>query len=57
MAGTPSFAQGTAGEFNATVWQSVQVRGSFVANAATRSFAMIVLLVISVAVVVWFGVG
>jgi two-component system sensor histidine kinase TctE len=48
---------GIAGVFNITVWQSAQVRSHFVRDVLTRSFAVIALLVLSVAVVVWFGVG
>ncbi|MEO0767190.1 MAG: sensor histidine kinase [Pseudomonadota bacterium] len=48
---------GIAGVFNITVWQSAQVRNSFVQDVLSRSFGVIGLLVVSVAVVVWFGVG
>jgi len=48
---------GIAGVFNITVWQSAQVRNTFVRDVLTRSFAVIGLLVLSVAVVVRFGVG
>ena len=48
---------GIAGVFNITVWQSAQVRSHFVRDVLTRSFAVIAFLVLSVAVVVWFGVG
>lgn len=48
---------GVAGVFNITVWQSAQVRSSFVRDVLSRSFAVISGLVLSVAVVVWFGVG
>jgi len=47
---------GIAGVFNITVWQSAQVRRTFVRDVLSRSFAVIALLVLSVAVVVWFGV-
>jgi two-component system sensor histidine kinase TctE len=47
---------GVAGVFNITVWQSADVRSSFVRDVLSRSFAVIALLVISVAIVVWFGV-
>ncbi|MGB7317665.1 MAG: sensor histidine kinase N-terminal domain-containing protein, partial [Planktotalea sp.] len=46
-----------AGVFNITVWQSAKVRSVFVREVASRSFAVIALLVCSVALVVWFGVG
>ncbi|MGJ8558167.1 MAG: sensor histidine kinase N-terminal domain-containing protein, partial [Sulfitobacter geojensis] len=48
---------GVAGVFSITVWQSAQVRSSFVRDVLSRSFAVITLLVLCVAVVVWFGVG
>ena len=48
---------GIAGVFNITVWQSADVRSGFVRDVLSRSFAVIALLVTSVAVVVWFGVG
>lgn len=48
---------GIAGVFNITVWQSAQVRRQFVRDVLTRSFAVIAALVISLGVVVWFGVG
>ena len=47
---------GVAGLFNITVWQSADVRSSFVRSVLSRSFAVIAGLVLSVAVVVWFGV-
>lgn len=46
-----------AGVFNITVWQNAEVRGMFVRDVAARSYAVIALLVICVALVVWFGVG
>ena len=48
---------GVAGIFNITVWQNAEVRRDFVRDVVTRSFAVIALLVTSVALVVWFGVG
>jgi two-component system sensor histidine kinase TctE len=48
---------GVSGLFNITVWQNAEVRSSFVRDVVTRSFAVIALLVVSVAFVVWFGVG
>lgn len=48
---------GVAGVFSITVWQNAYVRSSFVRDVLSRSFAVIGLLVLSVAVVVWFGVG
>lgn len=47
---------GVAGIFNITVWQSADVRRSFVREVLSRSFGVIILLVLCVAVVVWFGV-
>jgi two-component system sensor histidine kinase TctE len=47
---------GVSGVFNITVWQNAEVRSSFVHDVLSRSFAIIALLVMSVAVVVWFGV-
>lgn len=47
---------GVAGIFNITVWQNADVRSSFVREVLSRSFAVIILLVLCVAVVVWFGV-
>ncbi|WP_299412225.1 sensor histidine kinase [uncultured Sulfitobacter sp.] len=52
-----SVVSGVAGVFNITVWQSAQVRSTFVREVATRSFAVIAFLVVSAGVVVWFGVG
>ena len=48
---------GLSGAFHITVWQKMAVRSSFVREVVTRSFAVIALLVASVAFVVWFGVG
>lgn len=48
---------GISGIFNITVWQNADVRSSFVRSVASRSFAVIFLLVLSVACVVWFGVA
>jgi two-component system sensor histidine kinase TctE len=48
---------GVSGIFNITVWQNSEVRSSFVRDVVTRSFSVIALLVLSVAFVVWFGVG
>ena len=51
-----TLVSGIAGIFNITVWQNASVRSSFVRNVLSRSFAVIAALVMSVAVVVWFGV-
>lgn len=48
---------GIAGVYNITVWESAEVRSKFVRDVLSRSFAVISGLVLSVAVVVWFGVG
>ncbi len=47
---------GMSGIFTFTVWQNMEVRSSFVRESVTRSFAVIAVLVVSVALVVWFGV-
>lgn len=46
-----------SGIYNITVWQNSDVRGRFIREVVSRSFAVIALLVASVALVVWFGVG
>ena len=46
-----------AGEYNVTVWQNASVRAQFVREVVSRTFAIIALLVFSVGLVVWFGVG
>ncbi len=48
---------GVSGSFTITAWQDVQVRSSFVREVATRSVGVIGLMVASVALIVWFGVG
>ncbi|MHA6324288.1 sensor histidine kinase [Roseivivax sp. CAU 1753] len=48
---------GVSGVFNITVWQNADVRSGFVRQVVTRSFAVIALLVLSVALIVWFGVA
>ncbi|WP_147127315.1 sensor histidine kinase [Shimia ponticola] len=48
---------GLTGTFNITVWQSADVRSTFVREVVSRSFAVIALLVACVALIVWFGVG
>lgn len=48
---------GLVGVYNITVWQKATVRIGFVRDVVTKSFAVIALLVLSVALVVWFGVG
>jgi two-component system sensor histidine kinase TctE len=48
---------GVSGVFNITVWQNAEVRSNFVRHVVSRSFAVIAVLVLCVALVVWFGVG
>lgn len=48
---------GVSGSFTITVWQDVKVRSSFVNDVARRAISVIGLLVASVALIVWFGVG
>jgi two-component system sensor histidine kinase TctE len=48
---------GLAGIYNITVWQKADVRSGFVREVVTRSFSVIALLVVSAAMVVWFGVA
>ena len=51
-----TLVSGVAGVFNITVWQNASVRSTFVRSVLTRSFAVIAVFVLSVAVIVWFGV-
>lgn len=46
-----------AGVYNTTVWQNADLQGAFVRDLVTRSIAIIALLVVSVGLIVWFGVG
>lgn len=48
---------GVSGSFTVTVWQDVKVRSNFVNDVAKRAISVIGLLVASVALIVWFGVG
>lgn len=48
---------GISGLFTITVWQDAQVRAVFVRDEILRAVAVILLLVTSVALVVWYGVG
>ena len=48
---------GLSGAYGITVWQKSQVRSSFVREVVTRSFAVIAALVLSAALIVWFGVA
>ncbi|MBT0958480.1 sensor histidine kinase [Alphaproteobacteria bacterium KMM 3653] len=45
-----------AGLFTISVWQDMGVRNAFVRDVASRSIAVIMLLLLSVALIVWFGV-
>lgn len=45
------------GPFTYTVWQDVSVRSAFVRDLTLRTFTVIAVLIGSVALVVWFGVG
>lgn len=48
---------GVSGLFTVSVWQDMSVRTGFVRDVLARTVGMIVLLVLSVAFIVWFGVG
>ena len=48
---------GITGLFTVSVWQDLSVRNGFVREVLARTVGMIVLLVMSVAFIVWFGVG
>ncbi|KMW59372.1 Two component sensor kinase [Candidatus Rhodobacter oscarellae] len=48
---------GLTGVFTISVWQDMTVRTGFVREVVIRAFGVIALLVLSVALVVWFGVG
>jgi len=48
---------GISGLFTITVWQDAAVRAAFVRDEVQRAVAVILLLVTSVALVVWYGVG
>jgi len=45
------------GLFTISVWQDMDIRASFVRDVVTRAIAVIGLLLLSVALIVWFGVG
>ena len=47
---------GFSGAFTVTVWQDQTVRGAFVATLAYRAIAVISALILTTALVVWFGV-
>jgi two-component system sensor histidine kinase TctE len=46
-----------SGLFTYTVWQDVAVRNAFVRERTGQTFAVIAVLIGSVALVVWFGIG
>ena len=46
-----------SGVFNITVWQSADVRSSFVQEVVIRFFAVLATLIFCVFLIVWFGVG
>lgn len=48
---------GLTGLFTISVWQDMGVRASFVRDVVARSIALILVLLVSVALIVWFGVG
>ncbi|NNE79443.1 MAG: sensor histidine kinase [Silicimonas sp.] len=48
---------GVTGLFTISVWQNMDNRESFVRDVLTRAFAVIGFLLLSVALIVWFGVG
>lgn len=48
---------GVTGLFTISVWQDMRVRTSFVSDVVTRTIAVIALLLLSVGLIVWFGVG
>lgn len=47
---------GITGSLTVSVWQDLQVRSGFVRDVVARAFAVIALLLLSVALIVWFGV-
>lgn len=46
-----------SGAYNVTVWQDASVRRSFVRDVVARSVALSVLIISTVGLIVWFGVG
>ena len=48
---------GVAGLFTISVWQDMIVRTSFVRDVVTRAIGVIALLLLSVGLIVWFGVA
>lgn len=48
---------GVSGLFTITVWQEMRIRNSFIRDVVARAISVIALLLLSVALIVWFGVG
>ena len=48
---------GVTGLFTISVWQDMEVRATFVLDVVLRAFFVIAVLLVSVALIVWFGVG
>ncbi|WP_299694674.1 sensor histidine kinase [uncultured Tateyamaria sp.] len=48
---------GFSGTFTVTVWQDIAVRTAFVTSLALKALAVISVLIVSTALVVWFGVN
>lgn len=47
---------GLSGTFTTTVWQKMEVRRTFVREVVTQSFLAIAMIILTVTLVVWFGV-
>ena len=47
---------GVTGLFTVSVWQDIRIREAFVRDVASRAVAVIALLLLSVGLIVWFGV-
>ncbi|MEM7469702.1 MAG: sensor histidine kinase [Pseudomonadota bacterium] len=48
---------GVSGIFTISVWQNMSFREAFTREMLTRTFIVIAMLLVSVALIVWFGVG
>ncbi len=48
---------GLSGDFTFTVWQNTDVRDALVRDLATQTFIVIATLIVSLALIVWFGVS
>ena len=55
--GDATTIDGVTGLFTISVWQDQSVRNGFVRDVLARTVGMIALLVLLVALIVWFGVG